>query len=69
VSTSPRRERPSRETPAGRAYLALRALARADGRTSAEYLRLYALEGFLLRLGTSAHEASLVLKGGVLLAS
>ena len=35
----------------------------------AEYLRLYALEGFLLRLSRSAHRERFVLKGGVLLAA
>lgn len=39
------------------------------GRTTAEYLRLYALEGFLLRLANSPHRNSFVLKGGVLLAA
>lgn len=34
-----------------------------------EYLRLYALEGFLLRLSMSAHRERFVLKGGVLLAA
>jgi Nucleotidyl transferase AbiEii toxin, Type IV TA system len=43
--------------------------ARAAGRTTAEYLRLYALEGFLLRLAHSSHRNSLVLKGGMLLAA
>ncbi|RIQ13246.1 nucleotidyl transferase AbiEii/AbiGii toxin family protein [Jiangella rhizosphaerae] len=39
------------------------------GRPTAEYLRLYALEGFLLRLSISAHRERFVLKGGVLLAA
>ena len=43
--------------------------ARAAGRTTAEYLRLYALEGFLLRLAHSSHRNNLVLKGGMLLAA
>lgn len=43
--------------------------ARNAGRTTAEYLRLYALEGFLLRLAHSPHRDQLVLKGGVLLAA
>ncbi|MFI9386205.1 nucleotidyl transferase AbiEii/AbiGii toxin family protein [Kutzneria sp. NPDC052558] len=43
--------------------------ARLAGRTTAEYLRLYALEGFLLRLAHSPHRDQLVLKGGVLLAA
>lgn len=41
--------------------------ARSEGRTTAEYLRLYALEGFLLRLANSGHNGKFVLKGGVLL--
>jgi hypothetical protein len=36
---------------------------------TAEYLKLYALEGFLLRLGQSDHRHRFVLKGGVLLAA
>lgn len=43
--------------------------ARGEGRTTAEYLRLYALEGFLLRLANSEHNGKFVLKGGVLLAA
>jgi hypothetical protein len=35
----------------------------------AEYLRLYALEGFVLRLEYSSHRSQFVLKGGVLLAA
>lgn len=58
-----------RSTTEGRAYLELRALAKADDRTSAEYLRLYALEGFLARLAASPRRSDLVLKGGVLLAA
>jgi hypothetical protein len=36
--------------------LALRRRAREEGRTTAEYLRLYVLEGFLLRLANSPHK-------------
>lgn len=61
--------RPTNETVAGRAYLGLRKKARAAGRPMAEYLRLYALEGFLLRLSQSEHRERFVLKGGVLLAA
>jgi predicted nucleotidyltransferase component of viral defense system len=43
--------------------------ARGEGRTTAEYLRLYALEGFLLRLANSEHNGKFVLKGGALLAA
>ena len=53
----------------GRAYLELRAIAGAAGRASEEYLRLYALEGFLLRLAASANSEDFVLKGGLLLAA
>jgi hypothetical protein len=60
---------PTRSTVEGRAYLDLRALAKTAGRASEEYLRLYALEGFLLRLAASANSADFVLKGGVLLAA
>lgn len=60
---------PSRETPAGRAYNDLRNLARREGRDPAEYITLYALEGFLRRLAGSAHAEEFVLKGGVLMAA
>jgi Nucleotidyl transferase AbiEii toxin, Type IV TA system len=60
---------PSHATVDGHAFLSLRALAKTDGRATAEYLRLYALEGFLARLATSTHADDLVLKGGVLLAA
>jgi Nucleotidyl transferase AbiEii toxin, Type IV TA system len=60
---------PTKATVAGRAFLALRRQAKSEGRTTAEYLRLYALEGFLLRLANSKHNSKLVLKGGVLLAA
>jgi len=60
---------PTRATIAGRAFLDLRAMAKASGRASDEYLRLYALEGFLLRLAASASSQDFVLKGGVLLAA
>lgn len=63
------RQRPTRSTPDGRAYLDLRALATRQGRRTNELLQLYTLEGFLGRLSRSAHAASLVLKGGVLLAA
>jgi Nucleotidyl transferase AbiEii toxin, Type IV TA system len=49
--------------------LALQREAKTEGRTTAEYLRLYALEGFLLRLAHSPHRNKFVLKGGVLLAA
>lgn len=61
--------RPTRATVDGRAFLDLRARAKADGRPVDEYLTLYALEGFLERLSRSAHRDRFVLKGGVLLAA
>ncbi len=61
--------RPTRATPGGRAYLDLRKVASAAGRPTDELLQLYALEGFLDRLGHSPHTAHFVLKGGVLLAA
>ena len=60
---------PTRSTLAGRAYLDLRAIAKKSGRANDEYLRLYALEGFLLRLAASTSSQEFVLKGGVLLAA
>ena len=60
---------PTRATVDGRAYLDLRAMAKKSGRANDEYLRLYALEGFLLRLAASASSQDFVLKGGVLLAA
>jgi Nucleotidyl transferase AbiEii toxin, Type IV TA system len=62
--------RPTNEAAvSGRAFLSLQRQAKAAGRTTAEYLRLYALEGFLLRLAHSPHRNRLVLKDGVLLAA
>ena len=60
---------PTRATVDGRAYLDLRAMAKKSGRANDEYLRLYALEGFLLRLASSASSQDFILKGGVLLAA
>jgi hypothetical protein len=61
--------RPTKATRAGKAFFALRGEANSAGRATAEYLRLYALEGFLLRLAASPHRDRFVLKGGVLLAA
>lgn len=61
--------RPARATPGGRAYLALRARARSEGRPTDELLVLYVLERFLYRLSISEHRDRLVLKGGMLLAA
>ncbi len=63
------RRRPTHADVAGASYLALRKLAREQGRPTAELLQLYALEGFLARLARSPHRDRLVLKGGVLLAA
>lgn len=60
---------PSRDTSAGRAYNDLRNLARKQKRDPAEYITLYALEGFLARLAASESAADFVLKGGVLMAA
>lgn len=60
---------PSRDTPAGRVYNDLRNLARRQNRDPAEYITLYALEGFLARLTASESAADFVLKGGVLMAA
>lgn len=61
--------RPTRANSGGRAYLDLRKLAAATGRPTDELLQLYALEGFLDRLGRSPHATRFVLKGGILLAA
>jgi hypothetical protein len=61
--------RPNRATRAGRSYLDLRKAASAAGRPTDELFQLYALEGFLDRLGSSPHAERFVLKGGVLLAA
>jgi hypothetical protein len=61
--------RPTKATVGGRAFLSLQRQAKAAGRTTAKYLRLYTLEGFLLRAAHSQHRDKLVLKGGVLLAA
>ena len=60
---------PTRATTSGRVYLDLRRLATATGRPTDEIQQLYALEGFLDRLGRSPHADRFVLKGGVLLAA
>jgi len=60
---------PTNATPAGRAYLALRARARREGRPTDELFVLYILERFLYRLSVSSYRDRLVLKGGMLLAA
>lgn len=59
----------SRATVAGRAYLNLRAKAKAESRLTDELIQLYVLEGFLARVAVSNYAQQLVLKGGVLLAA
>jgi hypothetical protein len=61
--TAGRTPPPTRATLAGRAYLDLRAIAKKSGRANDEYLRLYALEGFLLRLAASAGSQDFVQAG------
>ena len=58
---------PPRDTAAGRAYNDLRNLARRQKRDPAEYITLYALEGFLVRLTASEFAEDFVLKGGMLM--
>lgn len=60
--------RPTKDTPAGRAYLELQNRARRDKRPTQELLTLYVLERWLARLAESPHVGEFVLKGGVLLA-
>lgn len=59
----------SRATAAGRAYLDLKAKAKAESRLTDELIQLYVLEGFLARVAGSEYAQQLVLKGGVLLAA
>lgn len=61
--------RPTNTDVAGARYLALRRLGQQTGRTTAELLQLYALEGFLARLAASGSRDRFVLKDGMLLAA
>jgi hypothetical protein len=61
--------RPTRHNAAGRAYLDLQKLARAERRGTQELLTLYAVERWLARLARSPYAGDFVLKGGVLLAA
>lgn len=61
--------RPTRDNPAGRAYLDLQNRARAEGRGTQELLTLYVVERWLARLSTSPYTDQFVLKGGMLLAA
>ena len=60
---------PTRETVEGRAYHAVRQLAKRNGRDPGEFFAFYAQEGFLFRLSQSGHARDFVLKGGVLMAA
>jgi hypothetical protein len=61
--------RPTRDTPAGRAYLDLQNRARAEARRTQELLVLYVVERWLARLSASPYADQFVLKGGMLLAA
>jgi hypothetical protein len=61
--------RPTRDTPAGRAYLDLQNRARRERRGTQELLTLYVAERWLARLSASANANQFVLKGGMLLAA
>jgi hypothetical protein len=56
--------RPTRATVGGRAYLDLRKAASAAGRPTDEFVQLYALDGFLDRLGSSPHAEHLCPRAG-----
>jgi len=60
---------PTRQTPAGRAYLDLQNRARHEGRSTQELLTLYVVERWLARLSASPYAEQFVLKGGMLLAA
>lgn len=60
---------PSRQTPAGRAYLDLQNRARRERRGTQELLTLYVVERWLARLSASPYAEDFVLKGGMLLAA
>lgn len=60
--------RPTRQTPAGQAYLDLQNRARREGRGTQELLTLYVVERWLARLSASPYRNQFVLKGGMLLA-
>lgn len=60
---------PTRQTPAGQAYLDLQNRARREGRGTQELLTLYIVERWLARLSGSPYADQFVLKGGMLLAA
>ncbi len=53
----------------GEIYRELQRRAREAGRSTAEFMTLYVLEGFLSRVAQSQYREQLILKGGVLLAA
>jgi hypothetical protein len=59
--------RPTKQTPGGRAYLDLQNRARRERRPTQELLTLYVLERWLARLMATSYADSFVLKGGMLL--
>ena len=59
--------RPTKATPAGRAYLDLQNLARRQRKVTAELLTMYVVERWLARLAASRYRDDFVLKGGMLL--
>ncbi len=61
--------RPTRGTPAGRAYLDLQNRAREEGRGTQELMTLYVVERWLAKLSVSPYADQFVLKGGMLLAA
>lgn len=61
--------RPTRDTPAGQAYLELQRLARSQGRLTGDVLTMYVIERWLARLAQSRYVDDFILKGGILLAS
>lgn len=61
--------RPTRSSPAGRAFLDLQNRARREGRGTQELLTLYVVERWLARLSESPYAEDFVLKGGMLLAA
>lgn len=61
--------RPTRDSLAGRQYLALQKKARAEARATDEYLQLHALEAFVDRLTHSPRASHFALKGGMLLSA
>ncbi|MCE5289825.1 MAG: nucleotidyl transferase AbiEii/AbiGii toxin family protein [Nocardiaceae bacterium] len=61
--------RPTRDTPAGRAYLDLQNRARREGKGTQELLTMYVVERWLSRLSRSPYHDDFILKGGMLLAA